>query len=206
MEIKPLLSFLAIILLFVGYIPYIKDTIRGVTRPHIFSYLLWSLTTFIIFALQLENGAGAGAWVTFAIGCLMFLVLFLSLKNGRKDITKSDYVFLGIAILTIPIWLIAKLPVLSITLLVLVDLIAFIPGMRKTWVDPYSETLSLYILNSLRYLLATLALVQFNYVTALSPVTSLIANLLFVAIILSRKKFIKLIKNSDIFTTSSKTL
>ena len=183
-------SIISIILLIIGYIPYISDTIKGVTRPHIFSYLLWSLTTFIIFALQLKNGGGAGAWVTFAIGCLMFIVLFLSLKNGRGDITKVDYLFLALAILTIPIWLIAKLPELSITLLVLVDLLGFIPGMRKTYCDPWSETLSLYILNSFRYLLAVLALLSFNYITVLSPLVSLLANIIFVLIIIYRKRFL----------------
>jgi len=190
MELKAVFSIISIILLIIGYIPYISDTIKGVTRPHIFSYLLWSLTTFIIFALQLKNGGGAGAWVTFAIGCLMFIVLFLSLKNGRGDITKVDYLFLALAILTIPIWLIAKLPELSITLLVLVDLLGFIPGMRKTYCDPWSETLSLYILNSFRYLLAVLALLSFNYITVLSPLVSLLANIIFVLIIIYRKRFL----------------
>ena len=144
MEIKWFLSILAIALLFIGYFPYLRDTINGKTRPHIFSYIIWALTTFIVFGIQLQSGGGAGAWVTFAIGCMMLVVLGLSYKNGRDDITKGDFITLVVALLAIPLWLLANLPLLSLVILTAIDLLGFLPGMRKSWVDPWSETISLY--------------------------------------------------------------
>jgi len=191
MEIKTVISIIAILLLFIGYVPYIKDTIAGSTRPHIFSFILWSLTTFIIFALQLKSGAGVGAWVTFAIGLMMLFVLVLSFKNGKKDITFIDWVFLLIALAAIPIWLLAKQPIISIILLVLIDVLAFVPAMRKSWVDPWSETLILHALNVLRYVLATVALVELNFITGLSPIVSLIANIIFTGLLITRRKYLQ---------------
>jgi len=191
MEIKALLTIIATILVFVGYAPYLRDTIKGKTRPHIFSFFLWSLTTFIIFFLQIKNGGGIGSWITVAIGLMTFITFLLSLKNGKRDIRKIDIVFLCLALLTIPIWLIAKQPIISISLLVLIDIFAFIPSMRKSWVDPWSETLSYYLINTLRHGLNVFALLNITVITALSPAIGVLFNSIFIVILLLQRSKIK---------------
>ena len=191
MEIKTFLTIIATILVFVGYIPYIRDTLRGRTRPHIFSFFLWSLTTFIIFFLQIKNGGGVGSWITVVIGLMTFMTFLLSLKNGKRDIRKIDIVFLSLALLTIPIWLLAKQPIISISLLVLIDIFAFIPAMRKSWIDPWSETLSYYLINTLRHGLNVFALLNITVITALSPVIGVVFNFFFIFILILQRSKIK---------------
>lgn len=190
MNPQTIFTTLATILVFIGYIPYIRDVIRGTTRPHIFSFFIWALTTFIIFFLQLKNGGGVGSWITFVVGCLLILVLLLSLKNGKRDIRNIDIIFFVMALLAIPLWLLAKQPVLSISLLVLIDVIAFVPAMRKTYVDPWSENKFYYMTAVVRHGLTIFALVSMNYITILSPLVGVIMNTVFISILVVRRKIL----------------
>lgn len=44
-------------------------------------------------------------------------------------------------------------------------MLAFIPTIRKSYIDPYSETLSLYVTNSLRFVLALVAVEQYAFLS-----------------------------------------
>ena len=59
---KELLSAAAIALTFVAFLPYIRSIKQGVTKPHVFSWVIWGSTTFIVFLAQLADKGGAGAW------------------------------------------------------------------------------------------------------------------------------------------------
>lgn len=193
MEIKTIFSILATALVFIGYIPYIRDTIRGTTRPHIFSFSLWTIIVFIVFLLQLDSGGGGGAWVTFSISLMMLCVALLSLKNGKRDIKKIDFLFLFLVLLTIPIWLIAKQPLLSVIILAIMDILTLIPMVRKSWVDPWSETLSLYVITFFRFILAFFAMAELNIITGLYPVLWMFINLAFALMLIYRRRKLKLL-------------
>lgn len=178
--LKTIIGSIAIGLTLVGYIPYIKDLLAGKTKPHIYSWILWGFLTYIVFFLQISDQAGPGALVTLSAALLCTLVIVLTLvKNAKSEITQSDKVFLGLALLTLAFWLIAKQPLISAVLATTIELLGFVPTVRKSWKDPYSETLSFYWLNTLRFLLATLALSRYTIITALYPSFWFMANGLF---------------------------
>jgi hypothetical protein len=188
-EIKNILGFVATFLVFVGYLPYLRDIIKGKTKPHIYSWFLWSFVTLIAFALQVSGGAGSGAFVTLAaaIMCIAVIVLGFVFK-ARVEIVKMDTVFLILAFIALGLWLIAKQPVFSIILIVLVEMFGFVPTVRKSWDKPYSETLSFYYLNSFRFGLAVIALQKYTFVTASYPVVWLVANSLFALMLNLRRR------------------
>ncbi len=181
---------LAIALVFVGYVPYIRDILRGKTHPHAYSWLIWIAASGIIFALQVKGGAGAGAFVTLAAALVSCFILALGLKYGESDITKTDTLFLILAIVAASLWLVADRPVASNILLITTEALAFVPTIRKSWHKPYSETLSSFALNTLRFCLALVALRHYNLLTALYPVVWAIGNGIFCIIILSRRRVI----------------
>jgi hypothetical protein len=185
---KTVISTFAIILTFVGYLPYFRDLLNGKTRPHVFSWLIWGIVTSIIFALQISAGAGVGAYVTLAVAALSFAIFLLSLRNGNRDIKRLDVVFFVLALLSIPLWLIVKQPVLSIILLSTIDMLGFLPTIRKSWNDPYSETLALYVITTFRHALSILGLFEYNIVTMLFPVTWVFANAGFAVLLIVRRK------------------
>ena len=190
MDYKFYISTAAIILTFVGYYPYFRDLFRGAIRPHLFSWLIWGIVTGIIFALQVSAGAGLGAYVTLAVAIISFAIFYFSIKKGTRDIAAIDIVFLVLALLSIPLWLVVKQPVLSIILLSSIDMLGFLPTIRKSWKDPYSETLSLYVITTVRHSFSILGLVEYNIVTLLFPLTWVFANAGFAIMLLMRRRLI----------------
>ncbi len=187
-DVKIIISVVAILLTFVGYIPYLRDTIQGKTTPHVFTWFIWGLVTAIAYALQVSGGAGVGSWVTLAVAILAFIVFLLGMRSGKKDITRLDTVFFILSFVALFLWLIAKQPILSVILVSSIDMLGFVPTIRKSWNKPFSETLFMYELSAFRNGLSFLALQQYSIVTWLYPVTWTLANALFSVMLIVRRK------------------
>lgn len=144
--------------------------------------------TILIVALQIKGGAGVSTLVTASAGLLCVGVIVLSLKNGKKDIKKSDTVAAILSLVAIIFWLIIDQPNVSIVLVVAADLLAFYPTVRKSWKQPYAETLSLFITNSVRFALALLATENYTLLATLWPAAWVVANSLFSIMLVLRRK------------------
>ena len=191
-DLKNIVGIVAVFLTFIGYIPYIKDVISGKTVPHVYSWFLWGFVTLIAFALQVSAGGGIGAYVTFTAGLLCTIVFIIGFtKKGKKDITQVDTIFFILALIALGFWLIAKQPVISAILTTGVDLLGFAPTIRKSWNKPYSETLSFYFLNTIRFILAVFSLQRYTIVTALYPLAWIFGNGLFGLMLIVRRKQLK---------------
>lgn len=185
---KETLSAIAVILTFVGYTPYYKDIINGKTRPHVYSWGLWSILTIVLVALQLKGGAGPAIWVSVAAGLLCGGVALLALKNGRKEITRSDTVVALLSLIAIACWLIADQPVTAMILLIVADMLAFIPTVRKSWFKPHKETLSLYLITTVRFLLALGAVEKYTFLSSAWIIAWILSNGLFSLFLIVRRK------------------
>jgi hypothetical protein len=187
-SLKQILGIIAVCLTFIAYIPYYRDILRHKTHPHVYSWSLWGLLTVLIVALQIKGGAGTATLVTAAAGLLCIGVVVLSLKHGKRDITTSDTMVALLGLFAIGFWLIVKQPVVSIILVVIADYLAFIPTVRKSWHKPYSETLSLYVTNTIRFSLALLAVEAYTILSSLWLAAWVIGNGLFCWMIIIRRQ------------------
>lgn len=191
-EIKTILGYLATILVFLGYIPYLRDIVKGKTKPHIYSWFLWCFVTLIAFALQYTAGAGSGSFVTLAAALMCIAVITMGfVHKSTIKIVFIDSVFLVLALGAVGLWLIAKQPILSTILVTLIDVFGFLPTIRKSWNKPFTETLSFYFLNTLRFLLAIFSLQQYSVVTALYPISWMLINFVFAWMLIVRRKVVK---------------
>jgi len=94
MFFKETLSAIAIVLTFLAFFPYIRSTIKGTSKPHVFSWVIWGTTTFVVFLAQLEDNGGAGAWpIGVSGGITIFIALLAYLKRADITITKTDWLF-----------------------------------------------------------------------------------------------------------------
>lgn len=201
--VKTFLGITASILVLISYSFYIMDILDKKTKPHVFTWGLWFLIIFILFLLQISKGAGAGSLPTLFVSILCLTVFILSMiKETDKNIKKVDIVFLILTLLAIPVWLLAKAPVASTALLILVYSLAGQATLRKSWVDPHSETISLWAINSFRALISILALSEFNFVTLAFPVLVFVSALGFAILLVIRRKqvankkgFLNVLKN-----------
>jgi len=184
---KEFLGILAVVITFIGYAPYVVDTIKGKTRPHIFSWFTWAFVTFIIFALQVIGYGGAGTYTTLATAILCTAIFILGLRNGKRDITRFDTVTFIISLIATGVWIIAKQPVISTFLIVTINTLANLPTMRKSWRDPHSETLFTWEMGGVRNFLGLLALSNYSIITWLYPVTNLLINIIESALLIYRR-------------------
>lgn len=188
---KQVLGIITVIMAFIGYAPYLRDTFTGKTKPHLVSWFLWALVSFITFGLQWSKGAGAGSYANFAMGVICLTIAFASLKNGIKKLRTIDVFFFVMAILAIILWLVVHQPVLSVVLIILIDIFSFSPTFIKSWSKPWEETLLTWIINTARQGLVILSIQKYNLVTALFPSYAFISNILFCILLITRRKAIK---------------
>lgn len=185
---KELSSLAALILTFIIFVPYIRSIRAGRTRPHVFSWLIWGLGTFVVFLAQLAGGAGAGAWPIGISGLITFYVAWLAWRRrADTDVTRSDWAFLFAALAAIPAWALTSDPLWAVLILTTVDLAGFGPTFRAAWTNPHAERAGFYALAALRNLLVVLALERYSTTTALFPAAVGVVSLALAVMILSRR-------------------
>lgn len=185
---KELLSAVAIALTFIAFIPYIHSILKGRTRPHVFSWIIWGSTTFVVFLAQLADKAGAGAWPTGVSGVITIFVAFLAyVKKSDSSISAADWLFFISAMTSLPLWYLTSEPLWAVLVLTSVDLIGFAPSFRKAYHYPFDEQLTFFALMALRNLIAILALAHYSFTTMLFPVATGIASLLYILMVKFRR-------------------
>lgn len=181
-------AIISVLLTLYAYIPYLTGILRGETKPHLFTWIVWLIMTFITVFIQVVEGGGMGAWSTIAGAIVCFSVTVLSIKYGSKDIKKVDYVFLIAALAAIPLWLITDSPTYAALFVVGIEIMAFSPTVRKSWHAPNTEVMSTYGLNTLRYVLSIFALSQISIATIAYPFVKVLMNGLIFSIILAHRQ------------------
>jgi hypothetical protein len=184
MDVKTVVGITAVVLNIIAFGPYIIDTLRGKTKPHMYSWFIWTVITGMVFVGQVAGDAGPGAWAT---GCTVAVDLFiflLSLKHGTADITRADKICVAGALAALGVWAISDSLVLSIILLTIIDTLAFVPTVRKILKSPSEETFITYPISSLRCLLSIAALSNYSIITGLYPFAMLAMYVLITIILL----------------------
>lgn len=184
---KEIVAYIAVVLAIVGNLPYLRDIIKKRVQPHPYTWLVWSIVSCIIFFGQLAKGAGIGAIPTAASEIFTIIIFFFSLQYGFKNIQKTDTLFLIIALLGIIPWVLTKDPTISVIIAVSIDLVAFMPTIRKTYRAPQTETPMLYSMNVLRHILMLFSLQAYNIATTLHSIAMINTNTLMTVLILRKK-------------------
>lgn len=167
---KELLSIVAIALTLLATAPYIYSILKGATKPHVFSWVIWGTTTFVVFLAQLNNKGGVGALPIGVSGILtIFIAILAFAKRGDVTITKTDWLFLITALSSLPLWYFTSDPLWAVVILTTVDVLGFGPTIRKTYHQPTSEPLHFYALFAIRNLFVVMALEHYSVTTVLFP-------------------------------------
>jgi len=179
-DIKVFIAIVASILAFVGNISYLKDIFRGTVVPHPYTWFIWSIVSMTTFFGGLAKGAGIGALPTGIAEGFTILIFLFSLrylfKGKAGHIRKIDNYFLAIALLGIIPWVLTKDPTISVIIVVLIDVVAFIPTLRKMWVRPETEKPLLYEMNVARHILTLFSLGSYNVATMLHSIAMICTN------------------------------
>ena len=187
---KETVAIVASLLAIAGNVPYLFEITKKKVKPHPYTWLVWSVVSCIIFFGQLAKGAGIGALPTAASEIFTIIIFIFSLRYGFKNIRKIDTLFLLIALGGIVPWVLTKDPTLSVIIAVSIDLVAFIPTLRKTAHHPETESAMLYLSNVLRHMLMLISLKAYNIATMLHSLVMITTNSIMSYLILRKKKVI----------------
>jgi hypothetical protein len=194
-DFKLFFSSLASLLLIIGYLPYFRDIFKKKTRPHLFTWLIWTITQGTSAGLLMWGG---GKWSSLGLvigSFLVFSIFLLSFKYGTRDISLSDKIFLFLSLSALIVWWLLDSPLISVIMVSAIDGLAYFPTFRKTFKDPRSETIFFWIIMALVDILLLLANAQYNVLTLTYLSTLAIANIAVVLICVIRKNKLKSINN-----------
>lgn len=190
-RLKLIFSGLAIVITFMAFIPYIRGILQGRIKPHLFSWLIWGMTTLIVFFAQLDADGGTGAWPIGVSGVITVYIAFLSyVKRGDISITRLDRLFFSAALLSIPCWYFTSNPMWAVILLTTIDLLGFGPTIRKAYDHPFEESLLFIFMFFLRNTFALLALESYSLTTVLFPLSICVVCLFLCTLISYRRRVV----------------
>lgn len=185
---KVVLVAIATIFAIVGNVPYLRDVIKRTIEPHAYTWMVWSIVSAIVFFGQVAKGAGIAALATGASEIFTIIIFIFSLRYGFRHVRPIDTIFLVIALLGLIPWFLTSDPTISVVIAVSIDLIAFVPTLRKTWQNPETETPLLYGMNVLRHGLILSTLGAYNIATMLHSIVMITTNSLMIVFIRRRKR------------------
>jgi hypothetical protein len=122
-------------------IPYVRDTLRGSTRPHRGTWLIWGVLAIVVSLSQYADGA---SWSLVMVGVqavLTSLIFLLSIRHGEGGVSRAEITMIAIAGVGVVGWVVADEPLVATACVVAADLIGVALMIPKTYRDPHSETL-----------------------------------------------------------------
>lgn len=125
-------------------IPYVLSIISGKTKPHQFTWIIFTLVNGIIVVSQYLAGARLSdlIYLAFFIESLSYVIL--SFKYGVRNSSKYDILLFCLALLTIIIWIVTRNNFAAIGLSILIDTFATAMLILKIYRYPASEPLNLW--------------------------------------------------------------
>lgn len=176
---------LSLVLSFGVTLPYAIDVVKGRARLARSTRVLFLLLLLVTLIIQ---GTEFTSWVLLlTVGEIMTQVLLfvLSIRYGVGGLARLDIFCYVAFVASLLAYLLTKDATLSLTLLILTDLIAFLPTLAKNWRDPSSDTWLFFVVGGMGAAGASLLARSTNtYIELAFPVYIFVANALAAAPIL----------------------
>ena len=164
--------------------PYIRAIQNGKMKPHLFSWIIWGSSTSIVGIAQFIEKGGAGSWSIILSGLITCYIAYLAFIHAADhSITLSDKVCLSLSMVAILLWVFTSNPLWAVLILTSIDLLGYAPTFRKSYLNPYAESLPLFSIMTGRNIITALALEHYSLSTLLFPLATGLANILLIAMI-----------------------
>jgi hypothetical protein len=189
-DAAPFLGVLAGLLGVFDTLPYIRDTLRGATRPHRGTWLIWGVLGVVVCLSQRADGA-SWSLVMAAVQALTTVIIFvLAIPRGEGGLSRVDAIMIAIAAGGVTGWVVADEPIVATACVVAADSIGVALMVPKTYRDPDSETLTTFALASVAAVLAAAAVAEPDPSLLLYPAYYCLANGLIALLIVRRRAVI----------------
>ncbi len=162
---------------------YIRDTLRGKTKPNRLSWAMWAIAPLIGTGAAIY--AHADPWATvriFLAGFIPLLVVLFSFFNKQSywKLGIFDFICGALSLIALIVWILADSPRLAIVLAATGDGFAALPTIKKTWTNPETETGLTYVASLVSVLLVLPSIPIWNIENASFQVYLLAVNMLLI--------------------------
>jgi len=185
--VAPVLGVLAGLLGVANMVPYVRDTIRGATRPHRGTWLIWGSLAIVVWLSQRADGASWSLMLASGQVVLNGIVVLLAIRRGEGGMSVPEAAMLGLAGGGVIGWIVADQPIVAIACVIAADLLATALMAPKTYRDPGSETLVTYVGASVAGALAAGAVGALDVSLLLYPVYYCLVNIA-IAILINHRR------------------
>jgi hypothetical protein len=186
-DVAPVLGMLAGLAAVVNTIPYIRDIVRGTTRPHRGTWFVWAVLAIVVYGSQRADGASWSLIMAGAQAMLRTLVFVLAVRRGEGGLSATDAAFTAMAAVGVIGWLVADEPIVATASVVAADLVAAAMMAPKTYRDPGSETLVSFALASVGGALAAGAVGTASLALLMYPIYFCVVNAAIALLIFRRR-------------------
>jgi hypothetical protein len=156
-EAAPVLGVLAGVCAVANTIPYIRDIVRGRTRPHRGTWLVWAVLAIVVYFSQRADGASWSLLMAGTQAMLTGLIFILAIRHGEGGLGVTDVLLTATAAAGVAGWIACDKPIVATASVVVADLLAAAMMTPKTYRDPGSETFASFTLASIGGAFATAA-------------------------------------------------
>jgi len=167
-------SYLSVFFDLLANIPYTYRVIKGLIRPHPFTWLVWTILTAIMAIVQFNEGAGGGSWLLINTTFFNIIITIFAFKNGMIYADKKDYIVLGFCLACIPLYFYFNLPLYTALVITIIDSVSFIPTIRKAFKDPNGDSAIFQFLMVVAYSCSLLAMDTYTVTTCVFPIAMVI--------------------------------
>jgi hypothetical protein len=168
--------------------PYLRDILRGSTKPQRATWLIWTTLSLVVFASQWASGATWSLALTAGQAVSCAAVFALAMRRGVGGVSPLELALLGLAALGVVGWLLAGDPIVATCSVVAADLIAVGLMLPKTYRQPGSETLATYAIGIVSTVFALLAVNSTAPSLLIYPLYILVADGAVVGVIALRRR------------------
>lgn len=187
---KIVLSGLGFVIMMPTRVSYLRRLLRRRVATHAMTWTIWGVLGGIAFAAQIRGG-GAALFYTGSATAFCFVVAVISLIQGDREITRSDWLTLLACAATASLWAIFDTPLWSVCAATIIDVLGYLPAGRKAWARPHNEGLLIFVIAAVTWSLATAAIDRYSIVTTLYPATVAATNGIFAGLIVLRRRAVR---------------
>ena len=144
--LAPVFGVLAGVVGVVDTVPYVRDILRGSTRPHRGTWFIWGLLAIVVCVSQRADGASWSLVMAGTQAVLTSFIFVLAIRRGEGGLSATDGVLIAIAAGGMAAWVVVDEPIIATACVIAADLIAAAMMVPKVYRDPGSETLMTFAL------------------------------------------------------------
>ena len=180
-------------------VPYIRDILRGKSKPNLATWSTWTLLNAIIVVSALAAG-GAINTVVLGISYLMCSssVLIIAFFKGTRKYTLFDGFCQSVAMLGVVLWQLSDNPNLALLSVIVADIFAIMPTYRHAYLHPDEETWITYLIGGFTSLALTALATSHSFAALSITIESALINLGLVGLILYRARVRRIANQSKV--------